>query len=448
MACVRSDPDSARRPSSVRAHGVQQWWASTVRPLRGELLDLSPRPLPTLHRARNRAVRQLPLVLAGLFTLYLVVPGADVVAERLQMPWPVPVLLACLQAASVPLSLARPVAAWWLSLVAMVPFPLLLVALGAPPARDTPWPWTEPGFLAHLAVTLIVAWRVSARLFVTQWLLTLLVGGALAVVLRPAGAGQGLYAFGILSGVGLLLLAAVRGRREAQRQLRRQEKLTEIERFRRTLLEERARIARELHDVVAHHMSVVAVQAEAAPYLVADPPEAMRESFGSIRRNALAALTELRHVLGMMRSDDPGARGEDGKYVPQPTLDDLGELVGNVRAAGLTVETDIAGTPRALPPHVELSAFRITQEALSNVLRHAPGAQVRVELTYGEAELGVQVTNSPVAATARRQSGNGHGVLGMRERASMLGGTLHVGRMRDGWFEVRAVLPTGRSEDS
>lgn len=168
-------------------------------------------------------LRQLPLVLAGLFTLYLVVPGADVVAERLQMPWPVPVLLACLQAASVPLSLSRPVAAWWLSLVAMVPFPLLLAALGAPPARDTPWPWTEPGFLAHLVVTLIVAWRVSARLFVTQWLLTLLVGGVLAVVLRPEGAGQGLYAFGILSGVGLLLLAAVRGRREAQRQLRRQE---------------------------------------------------------------------------------------------------------------------------------------------------------------------------------------------------------------------------------
>lgn len=173
----------------------------------------------------------------------------------------------------------------------------------------------------------------------------------------------------------------------------------------------------------------------------------MRESFGSIRRNALAALTELRHILGMMRSDDPGARGEDGKYVPQPTLDNLGELVGNVRAAGLTVETDIAGTPRTLPHHVELSAFRITQEALSNVLRHAPGAQVRVELTYGDAELGVQVTNSPVTGTGQRQSGNGHGVLGMRERASMLGGTLHVGRMRDGWFEVRALLPTGRSED-
>ncbi|WP_308376610.1 sensor histidine kinase [Streptomyces sp. ISL-99] len=383
-----------------------------------------------------------------MFTFYLVVPGTDVVAERLQAPWPVPALLACVQAAAVPLSLTRPVAAWWLSLAAMVPFPLLLAALETAPASDTPWPWTEPGFLAHLTVTLIVAWRVSVRLFVTQWLLTLLVGGVLGVALRPEGAGKALVAFGILSGVGLMLLAAVRGRREAQRQLRRQEKLTEIERFRRTLLEERARIARELHDVVAHHMSVVAVQAEAAPYLVTDPPEAMRESLGSIRRNALAALTELRHILGMMRSDGPGAGGEDGRYVPQPTLENLDELVGNVQAVGLTVETEIFGTPRTLPNHVELSAFRITQEALSNALRHAPGAQVRVELNYGESNLRVRVVNSPATATAQRQSGKGHGVLGMRERASMLGGTLHVGPMEDGWFEVRALLPTGESEGS
>ncbi|MEV5593257.1 histidine kinase [Streptomyces sp. NPDC052496] len=411
-------------------------------------MDFSPRPLPTLRRSRNRVLRQLPVVLVALVTLYLCIPGTGVVAERLQLSWPVPALLACVQAAAVPLSLVRPVAAWWLSLAAMVPYPLVLEALGTVPATDTPWPWTDPGLLAHLTVTLVVAWRVSARLFVTQWLLTLAVGGVLAVVLRPEGAGQGLYSFGILSGVGLLLLGAVRGRREAQRQLRRQEKLTEIERFRRTLLEERARIARELHDVVAHHMSVVAVQAEAAPYLVADPPEAIRESLGSIRQNALAALTELRHILGMMRSDAPGADGNDGKYVPQPSLLDLDELVGNVRAAGLTVETEIRGTARALPHHVELSAYRITQEALSNVLRHAPGAQVRVELTYGQPDLGVRVINSPAAPTVPRQSGKGHGILGMRERASMLGGTLHVGPMKDGWFEVRALLPTGESEDA
>ncbi|MFI0982764.1 sensor histidine kinase [Streptomyces sp. NPDC021093] len=427
---------------------MKQRLASSVQALCGELFDFSPRPLPTFSRSRIRVLRQLPLLLAGVFTLYLVGPGTAVVAEQLQTHWAPAALLACVQAAAVPLALTRPVAAWWLSLAAMVPFPLLLAARDAAPAGLTPWPWTEMGFLAHLTLTLLVAWRVSARLSVAQWLLTLLVGTALGAVLSPEGAGKGLLAFGMLSGVGLVLLAAVRGRKEAQRQLRRQEKLTEIERFRRTLLEERARIARELHDVVAHHMSVVAVQAEAAPFLVEDPPEAMRESLGSIRRNALAALTEMRHILGMMRSDDSAAGSKDGRYAPQPTLENLDELVGNVQAVGLTVKTEISGVPRVLPHHVELSAFRITQEALSNVLRHAPGAQVRVELTYGDSDLGVRVVNTPATAPAQRQSGSGHGVLGMRERASMLGGTLHVGVMEDGRFEVRALLPTGAGEDS
>src|SRR5205814_7744382 len=130
--------------------------------------------------------------------------------------------------------------------------------------------------------------------------------------------------------------AVVRGRTEAEDRLREQEVLTEFERTRRALLEERTRIARELHDVVAHHMSVIAVQAEAAPYRVADPPEELSESFASIRGNALAALTEMRHILGMLRSDDQPA---EGRFTPQPTLENVEELVDNVRAAGLHVES-------------------------------------------------------------------------------------------------------------
>ncbi|MFJ5673693.1 sensor histidine kinase [Streptomyces sp. NPDC093097] len=442
---MTSDQDGERRRAGSWASGVKERLVPGSRTLLRELFDFSSRPLPVLSRVQNRVLRQLPLIVSVVFALYVAVPGADALSDRLPLPWLVAVVIAVAQAAAVPLGLVRPVAAWWLSLAAMVPFPVLVVATQALPGRDSPWPWTEPGFLAHLVVTLLVAWRVHTPLFVTQWVVSILAGGVLGLMLPPSEAGHGLVSFGILSAFGLALQAALRGRREARRQLRRQERLTEIERFRRTVLEERARIARELHDVVAHHMSVVAVQAEAAPYLVPDPPQPLDESFRSIRRNALAALSELRHILGMMRSDEPSA---DGRYVPQPTLANIEELVGNVRAAGLRVETEISGTPRALPNRVELSAFRILQEALSNVLRHAPGAEVRVELSYGGSALTLRVINSPAAAAVPRQGGKGHGLLGMRERAAMLGGTLHVGPMDDGWFEVRALLPAGEGEDS
>src|SRR6266511_2272589 len=154
----------------------------------------------------------------------------------------------------------------------------------------------------------------------------------------------------VLSALALVAADALRGRDETRRRLLEQEQISDEERARRVLLEERARIARELHDVVAHHMSLVAIQAEAAPYRVADPPP---------------ALTELRRVLGVLR-----AQRNIEETAPQPMLDGLGDLVAGVRRAGLEVETVVSGTPRPLPPGVELSAYRIVQEALSNVMRH------------------------------------------------------------------------------
>jgi signal transduction histidine kinase len=221
-----------------------------------------------------------------------------------------------------------------------------------------------------------------------------------------------------------------------------QQTVTAHERSRRTLLEERTTIARELHDVIAHHMSVVAIQAEAAPYRVENPPPELEKAFATIRENAVAALTELRRVLGVVRAED-----YEAPDAPQPTLADLDGLLANVREAGLVVEKAVTGAVRELPQGVELSAYRIVQEALSNALRHAPGASARVEIGYVLGGLGLRVVNGPPPAQAliKPSPGAGHGITGMRERVAMLNGEMTAGRMDDGayegGYEVAVFLP-------
>ena len=187
--------------------------------------------------------------------------------------------------------------------------------------------------------------------------------------------------------------------------------------------------------MVAHHLSVIAIQAEAAPYRVPDAPEALTGSFATIRANAVEGLGELRRVLGLLRDDHDH---EDG---PQPTLDRLADLVANGRDAGLTVTASVDGDRRPLPAGVELSAYRIVQEALSNAMRHAPGAEVTVEVAYRSAELELRVVNGPGRGPSAAPAGAGHGVTGMRERAAMLGGRLTAAPGPDGGWTVAAVLP-------
>jgi signal transduction histidine kinase len=242
----------------------------------------------------------------------------------------------------------------------------------------------------------------------------------------------------LIATVPVLAGVIVRTRRGNREKLAVQERRHEGE---RAVLEERQRIARELHDVVAHHMSVIAIQAEAAPYKTPDPPKELVESFVEIRASALSGLKELRRVLGVLRNDAPDT-------TPQPGLGDLDGLLESARSAGVTVTAGISGTPRPLPDGVDLSAYRIVQEALSNAMRHAPGAAVEVKLYYGDAALVVEVRNDcpPGNGTARAlgevaTEGGGHGIIGMRERATMLGGYLQAGPTEKGEFLVTAALP-------
>ncbi|SEQ92256.1 sensor histidine kinase [Streptomyces radiopugnans] len=403
-------------------------------------------PLPEDHRLLRRLpaaargpVRRLPhLALVGLALLLMFIEsvnsqpydGDGGFVRALFLGVPLIVLL------------FRPIGAFWLSLGGM------LFTATVAPGTWVAWPWTGVSFVAHLVVLLVVAARTRPRVSVHMWLLTALAGG-LAAATDPHRGAAIAFAMVVVSGIALTLLLAVRGWRDSRRQVVEQVAVVEEERSRRTLLEERTTIARELHDVVAHHMSVVAIQAEAAPYRVQDPPEELVAALATIRQNAVTALTELRRVLGVVRADLPGGLdgglGDWGPEAPQPTLADLGGLLENVRRAGLEVESVTTGRPRPLPQGVELSAYRIVQEALSNALRHAPGASARVELGYVPVGLGLRIVNGPpvepVEGRAGAGRGAGHGVLGMRERTAMLGGELTAEETEDGGFAVEAFLP-------
>jgi signal transduction histidine kinase len=205
-------------------------------------------------------------------------------------------------------------------------------------------------------------------------------------------------------------------------------------RAREAVAEERTRIARELHDVVAHHVSMIAVQAETARLTTPDLTEEGKERFKAIGDTARDSLIELRRLLGMLREGAPGG----AERAPQPGLDDLEALVDAAREAGTTVRLTMIGSPDALPPGVDLTAYRIAQEALTNARRHAPGADVDVELRYEADTLHLEVRDDGQGAISESE---GHGIVGMRERAEMIGGRLEAGPREGGGFSVLADLP-------
>ncbi|MEY7971903.1 sensor histidine kinase [Saccharomonospora xinjiangensis] len=377
--------------------------------------------------------RWLPWSLAGLLAVVLAAFGAaHGVASMQAAPVAGAVVFGALHAAPLLLCLPYPIAGVWSSLLVLV---LTSTPVGG--GEETQL-WPEASVLTHLCVLGFAGLRVRPRVLVEMWVLTLAAGVILVGRMPPGDHVPDVEELGMLSAVVLVAAGAVRGRAEASLGLEAQRALTAAEQQRRAVLEERSRIARELHDVLAHHMSVIAIQAEAAPYRVADPPERLTESFATIRTHAHDALTELRRVLGVLRSG-----GDDADSAPQPTLSRVADLVAGVRDAGLRVTTVVSGDPVTLPSGLELSAYRIVQEGLNNVLRHAPGADVGIEIEYRPSRLRLRVANGPAATRPSRNaaSGNGHGIVGMRERVGMLNGELTVGATPDGGYAIEAVLP-------
>jgi signal transduction histidine kinase len=204
----------------------------------------------------------------------------------------------------------------------------------------------------------------------------------------------------------------------------------------RAVADERVRIARELHDIVAHHMSVISLQAGLAEYVLdVDLPTA-RTAIGNVGEAGREALLDMRRMLDVLRVD----RDEEPDLGPQPGLDMLEDLVSRTRNAGLAVDVTVTGERRALPPGLDLCAYRVVQESLTNVLKHAGPARARVDVDFGDRTLTVRIRNDG-AARAPRESPTSHGIRGMRERAELYGGVLTAGPAADGGFAVVARLP-------
>jgi signal transduction histidine kinase len=272
--------------------------------------------------------------------------------------------------------------------------------------------------------------------------------GAAAVLAVILIIHDGSYNFGVVVSVAVLAVAWVVGdnMRTKRAYLRAlEERAVRLERERqehalRAAAEEQARIARELHDVIAHSVSVMVVQAAAADDVFDTHPDRSREALRAIESTGRSALSELRRLLGVVRTP-----AERGTYEPQPGLEELDTLVAQVRSAGLPVELVVEGTRDAVPVGIDLSAYRIVQEALTNTLKHAHATRADVVVRYAGSELVVEVVDDGSAAPEGGGNG-GHGLIGMRERVALYGGELDAGRRDQGGFGVRARFPLDAEE--
>jgi signal transduction histidine kinase len=324
-----------------------------------------------------------------------------------------------------------PLAAWGVVFAACV-----ATALGTTPVSSAePWPWAVTSVACLLAALAVAGWRLSLRMTLVLWGVF-----AVATVALSAGSDKG-DLWGSLftaAGAGLVVgaLEALRRDRATRELLVEQEGISEAERTRRALLEERARIGRELHDVVAHHMSLIAVQAETAPYRLPEQSEDTKAEFRAISAAAREALTDMRKLLGLLRGDSTAA-----DKAPQPSLSDITTLVESDPSATLAVSGDPAGVPTI----IGVTAYRIVQESLSNARRHAPGAAVAVLLARSPRDVRLEIRNERAvgapAGAGPSPSADGLGLAGMRERVGLLDGEFSAGPTADGGYAVSAVLP-------
>ena len=384
-----------------------------------------PGPLPWGNR--SRLARRL---LVGALTLYglLVVVAASnsmSVSGRsdgvLVFVWGLPMVAALV------LTVRRPLDGWRLLTLWLV----LTAYLLEPPAQVGPlleaWQWC-----LWVPVLLAAGWALPRRTAFGVGL-----ASALVLVLLRYGTtwpvGPGYLQVSLLAVAAVLLVGMSLGARwDARRALAEEQLRTETALAARGALAERARIAREMHDVVAHELSAIAVRAETAPYRVPTLPPEARTELAEMATTARRALVELQQLLGVLRAED-----QQADRAPQPGLSSVADLVAATRADGVEVTADLPELD--VPPALGLTVFRIVQQALANAVQHAPGARVHLGLGVQHRQLVLAVSNGP--GRGEGAPGAGVGLLGMRERAELHGGTLSAGPTRDGGFAVRAELP-------
>jgi signal transduction histidine kinase len=294
-----------------------------------------------------------------------------------------------------------------------------------------------------LWLALIVAFFTEV-IFGPRWVSWVTVAaGYVALLWGPALAGRestpsAAAAAGVAAWV--LVLLAVSTGLSLRRERRAERREAQESESRRLVSDERLRIARELHDVLAHNISLINVQAGVALHLIDEHPEQGKIALQTIKDASKDTLRELRSVLGVLRQVD-----EDLPLAPAPSLERLDELLDRAEAVGMTVHAERTGEPRPLPAGVDLAGYRILQESLTNVAKHAGPATVTITLVYGVRELSISIEDDGTGGAGGRESPTpgGNGIAGMRERATALGGSLHVGRRPGGGYQVKAVLPLG-----
>lgn len=454
----------------------------------------------------------------------LVLTTADL-GQHYQLPIGAAFALGVMRALALALVWLRPLWALPVSLATSV----LIAIVCVPVSLDEAWPWPVTGVFGHSLVLAFAGargatdlaigggrgskpggvvehsatrspssrWASSRWVLAGWWVVTQLVGVVGMALAPERGSWAGLLTMAVLSAVAVVVADLVRSRADARLRLVEQEEISAAERAQRARWQERARIARELHDVVAHHLSVVVVRADSAPHRLNGLADDAREEFAGIAEDARSSLTEMRRVLRLLR-EDPGSERASTELGPQPGLADLAELVAGTQRAGADVRLKVdaslgeRGSPRGtasehgaprqgvgegavlgqgageqgplgpgagergvvgqgLDPAVELTAYRVVQEAISNAVRHAPGTVVDVSLRRGDGELIVSVVNGPMttglgaAVTTGRgtvvASGSGHGLVGMRERVGLLDGRVHAAPTADGGYRVEVELP-------
>ena len=415
--------------------------------------------LPAANSFLTRAAGEGWFWLISIFVgVVLVAVGWPVTAALYESSTVIAMLVALGQSGALVLAVRRPVTAIIVGLIS--------AAAGIILTADSfglVWPWTATSILSLLFLHLIIGLRHSWLHLVILWSLSTVLG-ALSLTMPHAGGLSGALAnvittVSLTAGISIVAVIGnlwIRGRT----QLATERQLSAEELAKRQELEERNRIAQELHDVVAHSMSVISVQATTARYRLPELDTRSVEEFDSIAGSARQALNEMRGLLAILRG------GRDADLAPQPMIDDIPDLVEATRGSGAEVELEFPAGPIPLNPTTGLTAFRLVQEALSNALRHAPGAPIRVSVRTDERQLWVGVVNGVPGSNQPDESldqpdesmdrsdggsgqpdgghlGGGFGLKGMRERVEALDGTLHVGPTAEGGFEVLATLPAG-----
>ncbi|WP_449408395.1 histidine kinase [Microbacterium maritypicum] len=398
-------------------------------------------------RAPRIRRRTVALALLGAAVVVLYSTLVPLLAALYGVALPLAFILAAAVCGAPLLAVARPRWSVLLFCVSAFAVPLLVPARLA---TEAPWPWSVPALLSFVLLVGVVTFRHGARL--GAFPLTIGALGSLAApllhpeVVATSGAAANVTANLIVTAsVALatyLISALVAGRLRVSEELTKEREHSALEESRRALVEERTRIARELHDVIAHSMSVIQVQASTARYRLPELDETAATEFDSIAATARSSLTEMRRMLGVLRTEDQSA-----ELAPQQGIDDIPALVDTIRRAGVTVGLEITGAIGDASTAVQIAAYRITQEALSNAVRHARGTPVTVRVQADAASVTIRVRNGRPESVDDTRSG-GHGLRGMRERVELLGGTFAAAPTSDGGWEVSAALPATASDPS